>query len=105
MAKKSVKKADQGKVVAILSYITFVGWIIALVIHMGDKTRFGSFHLRQSLLIMITSFVLAWIPVLGWILALVLFVFWVMGLVYAVQGREKEVPLIGSYAQEWFKSL
>ncbi len=99
------------KVVGILSYITFVGWIIALVLN-NPKSEHGSFHVRQSLgiwlLIIVSGFVLI-IPILGWIAGLagyVLgFVMWIMGLISAVNGEKKEVPVLGAKFQEWFKTL
>jgi uncharacterized membrane protein len=99
------KQQDQSKLVAIISYITLVGWIIALVLNQSNKTDLGSFHIRQALLIMIASVVLWWIPFIGWILNIVVFIFWIMGLVYAIQGQMKEVPLLGAWAQQWFKGL
>ena len=98
-------KDDQSKVIAIVSYITPIGWIIALILNQSKKTDLGSFHIRQALLLMVAGIILSWIPVVGWILAIAVFVFWIMGLVYAVQGEKKEVPLIGAYAQQWFKGL
>jgi uncharacterized membrane protein len=102
---KVKKKEDQSQLVAILSYIPIIGWVIALVLNMNNKSKLGRFHLRQSLLIMLTGIVLCWIPVLGWILCIAVFVFWLMGLIAAINSEEKEVPLIGKYAQEWFKGL
>ena len=43
---------DNGKTVAIIAYITLIGWIIALIMNNGNKTALGSFHVRQSLGIM-----------------------------------------------------
>ena len=99
------KAKDQSKLVAILSYITLIGWVIALILNMQKKTELGSFHIRQALLIMIAGIILWWIPVVGWLLNIVVFIFWIMGLVYAIQGQKKEVPVIGKYAQQWFKGL
>jgi uncharacterized membrane protein len=96
---------DNSKLVAIISYITLIGWIIALVLHMNNKTKLGGFHIRQSLLLMIVSIVLNWIPVLGWIVSIVLLIFWIMGLISAIQGEEKQLPLIGAWAQNWFKGI
>ncbi len=97
--------ADQSKLVAILSYITLIGWVIALILNMQNKTDLGSFHIRQALLLLLSMIVLSWIPMIGWLLSIVLFVFWVIGLVYAIQGQQKEIPLIGKLAQDWFKGL
>jgi uncharacterized membrane protein len=95
----------KGKTIAIVSYITIIGWVIALVLNQDKKDKFASFHIRQSLLLIIAAAVLGWIPVLGWILAIVIFVFWIIGLISAVQGTKKEVPVLGPLAQKWFASL
>lgn len=46
------------------------------------------------------------IPVLGWIafpiVMIGLFVFWVMGLIAAVNGQQKPMPLVGEHYQKWF---
>jgi len=98
-------KTDNSKLVAIVSYITLIGWVIALVLNMQSKTKLGSFHIRQSLIIMLTGMILAWIPVLGWIVGIIVFIFWIIGLIAAINGQEKEVPIIGPLAQDWFKGL
>ena len=98
-------KDDQSKTVAVVSYITLIGWIIALILNQNKKTDLGSFHIRQALLIHVALLIFWWIPVIGWLLNIVVFIFWVMGLVYAAQGQQKEVPILGSLAQQWFKGL
>jgi uncharacterized membrane protein len=103
-ASSSSNAGDEGKTIAIISYITWVGWIIALIMNMDKKNDFAKFHLRQALIIWLGS-LLAWIPFIGWIWGLVLFVLWIIGLVAAVNGERKEVPLLGPLAQDWFKGL
>ena len=39
----------EDKTVAILAYITLVGFIIAIVLHGQKKTALGTYHLRQAL--------------------------------------------------------
>lgn len=86
-----------------VSYITFIGWIVAYLA--GDKEG-AKFHLNQSLIIwlgylimFIASKLLIFIPIIGWLVALAayvfLFVMWIMGLIYAINQEEKELPLIG----------
>ena len=82
-----------------VSYITFVGWIIAYAA--GDKEG-AKFHLNQSLVIWIGYLCLSLvmiIPILGWLVGFVgyifLFVVWIMGLIAAINQEEKELPLIG----------
>jgi uncharacterized membrane protein len=78
---------------------------------MSDKTKFWGFHVRQGLslhiLFIIVSYigVFSWIPFVGWILTVVTIVFIVMGLISAIQGQEKELPLVGAWAQNWFKGI
>ncbi len=92
------------KVIAIVSYITIIGWIVALVLN-NPKSEFASFHIRQMLGIFLLGLILSFIPfvnIVGWIFTLVL---WIMGFIGAVQGQMKTVPILGEKFQEWFKSL
>ena len=87
------------KVTGIVAYITIVGWLIAFLA--GDKEG-AKFHLNQALVLCIAQLVLSVlgkIPFIGWIagiLSLVVFVFQVVGIVYACKDQEKEVPLLGA---------
>jgi uncharacterized membrane protein len=102
--------------VALLAYITLIGFIIAIVLHSSKKTALGAFHLRQVLGLFITAFVI-WIPcliisfipfvnflmILVWpLLGISLFVFWVMGLIAAINGQQKPMPVVGEHYQKWF---
>ncbi len=96
---------SDGKNVAIIAHITLIGWIIALVMNNSNKSELGSFYIRQMLGLIIISFILYFIPVVGWILNLALIVFWIMSLVGAFSGEKKLTPILGTYFQDWFKSL
>jgi uncharacterized membrane protein len=103
----------EDRTVAILSYITLIGFIIAIVLHSSKKTQLGAFHLRQVLGLFVTGvafglcvIVLAFIPILGWLAIMVgwlgLLVLVVMGLIGAATGQQKPVPLLGQHYQKWF---
>jgi uncharacterized membrane protein len=100
----------EDRTVAILCYITIIGFIVAIVMHGSKKTALGSFHLRQALGLFITGIVcwigLILIPVVGWICLpfamLGLFVLVIMGLIAAASGQQKPVPLLGEKYQKWF---
>ena len=96
---------SESKLVAILSYITVIGWVIALIINFKKRTSLGSFHLRQALLIFLASAVFAFVPTVGGFLQIIFLVFLIIGLISAIKGQEKEIPLIGKYAQDWFNEL
>jgi len=80
------------KVTGIVAYITWVGLLIALIV--GDREG-AKFHLNQALVVWITGTVAGFIPLIGWAVSVFAFVCCLIGLVYAMQDVEKEVPLIG----------
>jgi len=107
--------ANEDKTVAILSYITLIGFIAAIIMHGSKKTQLGAFHLRQTLGLFLTAIALGIcqipimiIPILGFLCALAawacLVVFWVMGLLSAIKGETKPMPLLGPLYQKWFGS-
>ena len=104
------------KTTAIVSYLTIIGFIAAVVLHGSKKTALGTFHLRQSLGLMAASvamifvgMILAFIPFLGWMadfaLWLGLMVFWFMGLLSAIKGETKPLPVVGEHFQKWFGGM
>ena len=100
------------KVKAIVAHITLIGWIIALVVNMNQKEELASYYIRQTLGIWLTGFVLGFVnivPILGqivWLVGMIiLFVFWVMSLIWAINGEMKPIPWIGHYFQDWFKTF
>ncbi len=101
-----------GKNIAIIAYITLIGLIIAFVMNNDKKDAFASFHIRQSLGLMVAGLalsVLNVVPFLGWIIAvfgsLFLLVLWVIGLMNAINGKETPVPVLGEYFAKWFASV
>lgn len=106
---------EKAKNIGIISYLTLIGWVVALVMHQNHKSSFGAFHLRQMLGIMITGVAISILVqvftyaigsiFLAWTLNIVAIALWAIGFVGALQGEEREIPIIGSYFQDWFKSL
>lgn len=76
---------------SILAYITWIGFLIALFV--GDSQG-AKFHINQALVINLFSF-LCIIPVIGYIWAAFMVICWILGLIYACNQQNKEVPLIG----------
>jgi uncharacterized membrane protein len=96
---------SDGKNVAIIAHITFIGWIIALIMNSSNKTELGSFYIRQMLGLVIIAFVGSFIPILNIVLWIVMLVFWIMSLVGALSGEKKLTPILGEHFQNWFKAL
>ena len=45
----------EDKTVAIIAYLTLIGFIVAIIVHMNKKTKLGAFHLRQMLGFLLTG--------------------------------------------------
>lgn len=87
------------KAIAILGYITLLGWLIAIVLHDKHKSNFSIFHLRQSLGLILTGAILALVPLIGWLLNVAVFLVWVYAIFHAIQGRQEKVPVLGELYQ------
>jgi uncharacterized membrane protein len=100
---------DEDRTVAIVAYLTLLGFIAAVFLHGQKKTAFGAYHLRQALGLVLTWLavaVVSFIPVLGHFagsLCLIgLLALLVFGLIAAINGEEKPVPVLGALFEEWF---
>jgi len=102
---------EEGKTAAIVSYLTWVGTLIAFLMNNTKKNPFASFHIRQAFGLSVASLVNTFLItkftgayVYGTI-GLVLVVFRIIGLIGAFKGEEKLIPLLGDVFQENFKSI
>jgi len=114
----SATPAKEDTTVALLAYLTpiafGIGIVIAIVMHNGKKTTLGAYHLRQSLGLLLTALA-SWVPciiismipvvnmlmlLLGPLLGIAFFVLWVMGLLNAINGQMKPLPVVGEYYQK-----
>jgi len=94
--------AENGKVCAILLYIL---WIVGIIWYFVDEKQknnpFTKFHLKQSLVLVIVCVAINIVTCgFGGIIGLV---FAIIGLINAVNGETKELPIIGKFAEQWFK--
>lgn len=112
-AKTSSKDVEEGKAFAIITWIFF---LIGLIWFFADekmkKNKFAKFQLKQVLVLVITAIILSiagaillFIPVLGTIIYfavnIAIFILWLLGLIAAINGEEKELPIIGQYAKHF----
>lgn len=107
---------DQSRLISTISYITLIGWIIALILRQNEKpqSELGLFHLRQSFGIMILFFVASIakvifdtisLGVIGNVLWVGVFALWLIGLIGAIQGNFTKLPFIGDWFQENLKFI
>ncbi len=93
---------------AFLAYLlSVIGFVIIFLVKKHD--RFAKYHAKQSLILFI-AYVVVWIvakiinfiPFLGILVSSILWitivVLWIIGIVNALSGKEKPLPIIGEFA-------
>ena len=102
---------EEGRIPAIVSYITIIGTIIAFFMNNDKKNEFASFHIRQALGLWLTFFALGYVVGIfdNW---LITFAFWfffgvlfIYGFINAVSGNAQTVPFLGVFFQKIFASI
>jgi uncharacterized membrane protein len=102
---------DNARKIAIISYLTVIGTLVAMLMNSENRKPFASFHIRQSIGIFIIFYVTGYF--IGyfdsWMISsafwLFIFVLWLYGFLGALQSKQNLVPFLGSHFQKWFKNL
>lgn len=101
-----------GKQIGMIAYLTVIGLIIAFVMNSEKKSEFAQYHIRQMLGLFVSGVAIGLIgiiPFLGWLVVIVgvfvLFYMWVMGLIAAINGQMKPMPILGQKYEEWFAGV
>ncbi len=96
------KDVSDNKAIAAIGYL---GILFLIPLLAKKDSDFAQYHAKQGMILFIFEIVLwivAMIPILGWILAFIGWIFaficFIMGLVNALNGVKKPLPLIGSFA-------
>lgn len=103
--------AKEGKNMAIISYITIIGTIIAMSMNATPKNDFARFHIRQSLGIHISFYIIGLLisQFDSWLISIGFYIFyivlWVYGISGAIQERKTIIPLLGNQFQKWFSFI
>ncbi|MDX1326413.1 MAG: DUF4870 domain-containing protein [Arenibacter sp.] len=101
------KTINEGKTMAMVSYLFVIGLLIAFIVNSNKKNAFVQFHIEQSLRVWILSiaisvllFVLSMVGIgfLG-ILSWVPLGFAILGVINANSGKLEKLPLIGTIGE------
>jgi uncharacterized membrane protein len=100
---ENVEPKQKNTGMAVVAYLIF---FVPLLTEAKDDP-FVKFHVKQGLILFLAWIVLtifSMVPVIGWvlgpILSLGLLILMVIGILNAVNGETKELPLIGQYASK-----
>ncbi len=99
---------NEGKTMAIVSYLTVIGLLIAYLVNNDKKNEFVKFHIGQS--VRVVLLMVALMVVLGIINSLMgmgflnilrwaPFVFAILGIINASNGNAEKLPIIGSIGE------
>ncbi len=109
-------EVEAGRAFAILSYaLSLIGIPFFLVPLIMRNNEFSLYHAKQTLLLWLAGLALGLVGGLtmliciGFILlpagAIFLLVLNILGLINAINGQQKPIPVIGKYAEDWFKGI
>jgi len=105
------------KSIAVISYLTIIGWIIAFIKYKkGTKYSLTKFHLEQSFGLGIIAFITNIIITITFLFApfltllliinnLGLVILWTTGIISAYHGVRLPLPLIGFYFKDKFRFI
>lgn len=105
------KTIEEGKSIAITSYILIVGVLIAMSMNSDAKNRFAAFHIRQALGLSITFLAIGSIisnfesPMVTYPFWVFMMVLWSYSLITAIRGELIPTPLLGKLFQKAFKTI
>lgn len=106
------KEEERTNRVAVCAYLTLIGLVAALFMNQAEREDFASFHIRQMLGLCLCGLLLGiigLIPVVGWIVSflgsLALFFLWGVGLINALNKKQKHIPFLGEKFDQWFQRI
>lgn len=96
------------KAMAILAYLS---WLVVIPLFAAKESKFARFHCNQGIVLAVAEIIavivlsiLDGLPLIGWIfsiagslLGLVCFLFAILGIINAANGKAKELPIIGKF--------
>lgn len=99
---------EANKIFALFAYIS---WLVLIPIFVSKDSKFARFHANQGLVLAIAEIVvwvvlgfLGGLPLIGWVFklvdglfSLVCLGYAIIGIVNAVNGRAKELPIVGKF--------
>ncbi len=100
---------ERNKVMGVLAYLS---WLVIIPLVAAKDSRFARFHCGQGIILAIAELIcwvafgiLGRLPLIGWIfsvlnglVSLAALILAIIGIVNAVNGRAKELPVVGGFS-------
>jgi len=95
-------EAEAGKAMAVIAYFVF---FVPLLIEDAKKNKFAMYHTEQAIVLLILNLSITIIGLLtcgiGFILSIAVLAGYILGIINAVQGEAKPLPLIGQFGEKF----
>ena len=88
--------AGNDKLFSVLSYFTWLGWLISFFATGNNRSEYVKKHLNRALLINIAAFLVD-VPLIGNILSLAIVVVFFAGIFQAVTGSDSNLPIVDDF--------
>jgi uncharacterized membrane protein len=116
MAKKHTNKPEENnnidsdsKLFAVIGMIPLAGYLIVYFTRKNDY--YAMYYSKQGLILFVAwviaavaGWLVSWIPIINniasYVLNALILALFVIGIIYALSGEKKEVPIIGEYAKK-----
>ena len=102
---------DKGRTYAVVSYLTIIGSIIAIIMNSDVKNPFTTFHNRQGLGLCLSYLIFGYVQGLydNWLITLPFMICFALLLIFGVAtaatGKMVLIPVIGPFFQKIFANI
>jgi uncharacterized membrane protein len=104
---EEIKKSEPDNSV-VMAALAYIGPLVIVSYIMGKDNPFVKYHIKQGLVLLVLEVALWFVgrmlfflwPVIG-IVNLALLVLAILGIINAINKKEKELPLVGSFAKHF----
>jgi len=95
------------KLIALLSYATFIGLLIAYFLNKDNKSAFVTWHIKNmfGLMIFLLTSVVSQEYWFGIYIYYFAFICWVVSIIMCVFNKTQAVPWVSKKFQQWFTFL
>ena len=105
----SEEKTATGSEANPIALLCYLGILVVIpLLTESKKEEFVKFHIKQGLALLVFAAIgtfIAVIPILGWIIGFLIgltsLILAIIGIVNVLQGKKKELPLIGGYGEKF----
>ncbi len=102
---QSVK--EEGKTMAIIAYITWIGLLIAFIMNNGKNNEFAKFHIGQSVRVailgiantIIAQFLPSGLGIISTVVSILVLILWILGIINAINLKDEPLPVIGTIGE------